>query len=102
MNQTRRRWSAADKDKILAAYPQREGTQAEFCRQQGVSVATFAVWLRNSRAPAGNAGLVELSPASIGAGEVLVELLGGVTVRIPPGTEPRWLARMIAALRCGD
>jgi transposase-like protein len=103
MSKTRRRWSAADKERILAGYAQREGTQAEFCREQGVSVPTLAVWLRNSRGQprAGNPGLVELRPGPIGANDVLVELMGGVTVRIPPGTEPRWLAQVIAALRCG-
>jgi transposase-like protein len=103
VSETRHRWSAADKEKILAVYPQREGTQAEFCREQGVSVPTLAVWLRKSRAqsPAGNPGLVELRPGRIGSSDVLVELLGGVTVRVPPGTEPRWLAQVIAALRCG-
>lgn len=103
VGKTRRRWSAADRERILADYPRREGTQAEFCRQQGVSVPTLAVWLRNGRAqsPAGNPGLVELRPGPVGANDVLVELMGGVTVRVPPGTEPQWLAQVIAALRCG-
>jgi transposase-like protein len=103
MNKKRRRWSAADKEKILGVYAQREGTQAEFCHEQGVSVPTLAVWLRKSRvqSPSRDPGLVELRPGSIGSSDVLVELLGGMTVRIPPGTEPRWIAQLIAALRCG-
>ena len=103
VSKRQRHWSAADRERILAIYSEREGTQAEFCREQGVSVPTLAVWLRNSRgqSPAGSPGLVELRPGPIGCSDVLVELLGGVTVRVPPGTEPRWLAQVIAALRCG-
>jgi transposase-like protein len=103
VSKTRRRWSAADRERILTIYPERKGTQAEFCREQGVSVPTLAVWLRDSRvrSPVGNPGLVELRPGPVGANDVLVELMGGVTVRVPPGTEPHWLAQVIAALRCG-
>jgi transposase-like protein len=99
----RRRYSAEQKQTILAAYKQRTTTQGRFCKEHGLCIATLAFWLRKSREGNTAEGFVELSPAHIGSADecVHLELRDGTVLRIAVGTDPRWLRQLLLVLRCG-
>jgi hypothetical protein len=101
----RRRRTAEEKAALVAAYAQREVTQAEFCRQNGLSPATLAAWVRagtdDGPRAAGGGGFVELAPMGGFGGGVRVEAPGGLTLHIESGTDPFWAGRLLACLRCG-
>ncbi len=89
------------KAKILCAYREREGSQADFCRSHGVAISTLQNWLRQGpSAP----GFIEVkAPARAPEPEwaLAVELPGVVTVRAAAGVDPRWFGEMVTVLRCG-
>ena len=56
----RRRWTVAERVEHLAGFTTLGLTQAKYCRQRGLSPATFSLWCRQARArgetPTGGAG----------------------------------------------
>ncbi len=97
----RRRYSAEQKQTILAAYEQRTTNQARFCLEQGVSLPTLHSWLGKTRRSGSD--FVEIAPQQSLSSEpgVQVELRDGTVLRISQGTDPRWLRQLLLVLRCG-
>jgi transposase-like protein len=77
---------------------------AEFCRDNGVSAASFYAWSRRLREAGGGPAFVEavvVPPAASasGSGATLdVRLRGGRRVRVGPGFDRRLLAEVVATL----
>lgn len=108
---TRRRWSKEQKCDLLARFAARGTSAAEFCRQMGLSAATFSTWCRLSAvSDAGEVPSVDgfaqvrVSAATDrgGAGTtalVIAQLPGGISLAVPPGTDPIWLGRVLQSAR---
>ncbi|MFA5262845.1 MAG: hypothetical protein WC378_03400 [Opitutaceae bacterium] len=99
----RRRYSAEEKQAILAAYEQRTTTQKRFCLEKRVSLPTLHSWMRKAGSRESAGEFVELQPrARPGDGLALeIELRDGTVLRIAAGTDPRWLGQLLLMLRCG-
>lgn len=119
---TRTCWTAQDKAECLALFAQSGLSAAEFCRQLGISAATFSLWRRSARS--GVAPSVESPPhfaqvcltepepgvstpapmttataaVAATAAAVVIFLPGGVKLEATSGTDPAWLARLVKTL----
>jgi transposase-like protein len=99
----RPRLSAAEKLEILRAYRERGVTQARFCRERGLAVSTLQYWLRE-RADRPAPRFIELkTPPLPVAGDwaAMVALPEGIGVKAAGNADPRWVAELVLALRCG-
>jgi hypothetical protein len=80
-------------------------THDEFAARRGVEKATFQKWLyglrKEHRSPASQA--VRLLPVHLegtsSTHSILVELSGGLGLRVHAGTDPSYVAALVAALR---
>jgi len=91
--------------KVVGDYEATSGeTHAEFAARHKVEKTTFERWLYLLRDKRGAAGSkVRLLPVQVAAehGEqhVVVELGGGLGLRIAVGTDPGYVAALVTALR---
>jgi hypothetical protein len=93
--------------KVAADYEASSGeTHAEFAARRGVEKATFERWLyllRHERSQLAGERKVRLLPVQVAAGHggqhVLVELGGGLGLRVGVGTDPDYVAALVTALR---
>jgi len=98
--QTKRvRRSREEIDELLAAFESRGQTQEAFCRERGLSVATFSSW-RRRRAAGGALRPVRVVGGSC-AGGATVRAPGGTEVILPPGTPVGEIAALAGALEGG-
>lgn len=81
-------------------------THAEFAARHGVGKATFERWLyllRSERSELAAESKVRLLPVQVAVGHgeqhVLVELDGGLGLRVTVGTDPSYVAALAMALR---
>lgn len=110
---TRTCWTEQDKTECLALFAQSGLTAAEFCRQLGISAATFSLWRRNARSSEARSverkprfAQVCLSEPQPGASPpepipmpaVVFHLPGGATLQAAVGTDPIWLAQLVKTL----
>lgn len=80
----------------------------QFCREQGFSQASFYAWRRRLASPApeafdsqqnqSNAGFIEVSLPANAAAPLELLLPSGAVLRIPAGTEPALLGRVLGVL----
>ena len=101
--------------KRVGAWRQSGSSQAAFCRQQGLAPADFSWWKhelarRDGRAAAsavqpGCESLPQFVPLQVTAvntrGACALELRDGRRLQIEDGTDPRWIAALVAALEGG-
>jgi transposase-like protein len=93
--------------KVVGDYEATSGeTHAEFAARHGVEKATFQRWLyllRDERGAAGVGTKVRLLPVQVavehGEQQVLVDLGGGLGLRVAVGTDPGYVAALVTALR---
>jgi hypothetical protein len=93
--------------KVIDEFEEAPGeTHAEFAARQGVEKTTFQRWLyllRSERAVRPAAPAVRMLPVEVAVGPneqvVLVELGSGLGVRVTTGTDPSYVAALVAALR---
>lgn len=112
---TRTCWTEQDKTECLALFGQSGLTAAEFCRQLGISSATFSLWRRTARSSEDASvdgpphfAQVRLSEAQPGASTpepitrpaVVIHLSGGARLEAAVGTDPIWLAQLVRTLGC--
>lgn len=101
----RRRWSADEKDRLLACFARSGKSASQFCRETGLCQPTFSAWRRQgARDPAGApprfAAVRIDSAVSPGlADQVAIHCPDGCTVLTAVGVDPRWLAELARALR---
>ena len=105
-----RRWTAAEKAGHLASFAAQGAqglSQAEYCRQAGVSPATFCYWARQARARGGRPVAdgrkptfteVVLAPDMGSVPSVIIHSSGGAKVEATVGTDPVWLAHLLKAM----
>ncbi len=102
-----RRWTEAEKAWHLAGFAAQGLSQAGYCRQVGVSPATFCYWARQARArggrPVGDGGKpafaeVVLAPVVGSVPSVVIHSSGGTKVEAAVGTDPVWLAHLLKAM----
>jgi transposase-like protein len=105
-------WTEQDKAECLALFAQSGVTAAEFCRQLGISAATFSHWRRHARSldgPSVESGphfaqvcLTESTPGvntpPTVAAAVVIHLPGGAKLETPVGTDPAWLAQVMKSM----
>ena len=95
------RRSRAEIDNLLESFAGSGLTQQAFCRENGISVATFSNWRRKAAARDAKSGTV-LRPVRVrqtsGDGPT-VRLPGGVEVVLPVDSPAEEIAGLIGALR---
>lgn len=102
MTPKRTRRTRAEIEELLAAYETAGLTQREFCRERGVSLATFGSWRRKYRGDSNGraGGFCEVRLREAGAAEsVAIRLADGTEVFLAAGLAPVRLAEYVAALR---
>jgi transposase-like protein len=98
----RRRWTAKQRQRLLAEFHQSQLTQSEFASQHGVGLSTLSKWLRLEReAPSPKVKFQEVrlpNPAS----RWPVELVSpqGWIVRLQNGSDVQMLPSLLRALPC--
>ena len=95
------RRSRAQINELLEAFRRSGSTQQAFCREHGLSVATFSNWRRKTEAPATGEGAmfrpVRLAPSAANCGPA-VRLPDGVELFFPEGSSAQDIAALIMAL----
>jgi len=98
----RRRRTRDEIDELLAAYKEAGITQSEFCRERGLSLATFGSWLRKSRTDAevapGGFCEVRLREGTM-MESTAIRLADGTEVFLPGPLPPVRLGEYVSALR---
>lgn len=93
--------------KLIDEFEETPGeTHAEFAARHGVEKTTFQKWLyllRSERAVRPAAPAVRMLPVEVAVERdeeaVVVELGSGMAVRVRAGTDPGYVAALVAALR---
>jgi len=113
-SRTRTCWTKQDKAGCPALFAEGGLSASDFCRQLGISAATFSLWRRTARgeavAPTRSApgfAQVRLSAAqpdapagkpSVAPAVVMMHLPGGARLEVPAGTDAAWLAQVVKTL----
>ena len=94
MQSKREQWAAH-----VAAWQSSGCSQAQWCREQGLALASFGYWRRKLRAETVPALLpIHLaSPSPAPAPAIEIRLAGGISLSVP-GADPAWLADLLHAL----
>ena len=98
---TPQRLTAADREKILAAYDKSGLTQKEFAAQAGIGYSTLTSWLQKAAAPTrdcADATFVPLPNLLAGAsaeGQYRLQFPGGVILEVPPRFHPDELSTLL-------
>lgn len=96
------RRSRAEIDELLAAFERWGSTQEAFCREHGLSVATFSSWRRKAQAaaaePAPKFREVRVTGSPAGSGPA-VRLPGGMELFFPGNSSAAEIAALVAALQ---
>lgn len=76
-------------------------TQTAYCRQQGLSIASFGYWRRVLGKAAASSALVPIVIAEVSAADTAIEvqLPNGLRARLPTGMAPSHWVPVIRALR---
>ncbi len=107
--QRRRRWSAAEKERLVAASLEPGAGVSVVAREAGIHPSQLYGWRRRlcARPPATadfTAVRIALEPTSIGApvaGMIDIEFVTGVRMRITGSVDPTTLTAAVAALASG-
>jgi transposase len=110
--QRRRRWSIAEKRRIVAASLERGAVASAVAREAGIHVSQLFRWrqeLCRHNAPAAAFAAVTVSPEPVSspallvpAGVIEIELAGGARVRITGAVDTATLSAAMAALARGE
>jgi transposase-like protein len=101
----RRRWSAAEKEHLLACFERSGQSASQFCRDMGLCQPTFSAWRRQA-APTVSAAPTRFAAVHLAASspptaphQVAIHCPDGSTVVAAVGADPRWLGELARALR---
>jgi transposase-like protein len=98
----RRRWTPAQRQRLLARFHQSQLTQREFAIRHGVGLSTLSKWLRvESEIPSPPIKFQEVTLPKMQA-RYAVEVVSpqGWTVRLQNGSEIETLPQLLQALPC--
>jgi transposase len=97
--QRRRRWSRAEKERLVAASLEPGAVASAIAREAGIHVSQLFGWRRQlcGRRPTGFAA-VQVAPEPCGAGTIEIEFVAGARMRLSGAVDPALLTAAIAAL----
>jgi len=102
--QRRRRWSAAEKERLVAASLESGAGVSEVAREAGIHPSQLYGWRRQlclRPAPVGPFAAVHIAEQSLGApiaGVIEIEFATGSRMRISGAADPATLTAVVAAL----
>jgi transposase-like protein len=104
-SQSQPRWSESEAEEILALLDESGQSVAAFAREQGLTPQRL-YWWRNRLGRGSPAETdVDLVPVQITDGArvaseavVVVRLMSGIVLEVPPAASPRWAAALVRAL----
>jgi hypothetical protein len=98
VRKSRKQWQA-----IVRAFERSGDSHEKFCAAEGINVGNFRAWLYRLRRQASARSEVQLVPVEVVARsapmDAIVVVVGGVEIRVPAGTDPAYLARLVGELR---
>jgi transposase len=100
--QRRRRWTAAEKERLVAASLEPGAVASAVAREAGIHVSQLFGWRRRlcgGRQAAFAA--VRVAPEPVAVGVIEIEFADGTQLRISGAVDPATLAATIAALASG-
>ncbi len=102
----RRSWSPEQKADYLAQFAASGTTAEEFCRDRGLSSATFSGWRHRRQTRNAAPGRrkfaevrIETAAPSTATSGVTLHCPGGISLIATPGIDPIWLGRLVQVLR---
>ena len=79
-------------------------TQADYCRQHGLSVKSLSYWIRRKQ-PEASATAVKMIPVQVKPDDAVPDtdtpislLFQGIELELSPAVSPRWLAELLRCL----
>jgi transposase len=103
--QRRRRWSATEKQQLVAASLEPGASVSALAREAGIHASQLYGWRRQLQAPMSFAPVriaPDAAPAGvIGPGTIEIEFASGARMRITGAADPATLTAAVAALACG-
>jgi transposase len=105
--QRRRRWSAAEKQQLVAASLEPGASVSALAREAGIHASQLYGWRRQLRAyPSMSFAPVRITPdaapgGAVGPGTIEIEFASGARMRITGAADPAALTAAVAALACG-
>jgi transposase-like protein len=100
--QGRSGYSADDRRELIAEFRSSGLTQAAFCRQWELNPTTFSGWLRTDREQTPPVTFCEVQvPAAVLSRPIVIELSGGVQVRIPCESAGSFSSTLKEVAACG-
>jgi transposase len=105
--QRRRRWSASEKQELVAASLEPGASVSALAREAGIHASQLYGWRRQLRvAPPMNFAPVRIAPnaapaGDAGPGTIEIEFAAGARMRITGAADPATLTAAVAALWCG-
>ena len=99
----RRRYTSAQKDKILAVYQRSRLSQKDFAAQAGIGHSTLTLWLRQAAsknsAPSGFVPVPNLLVASATAAGYRLKFPDGLILEVPSGFGSEELSTLLRLVR---
>jgi len=105
--QRRRRWSASEKQDLVAASLEPGASVSTLARQAGIHASQLYGWRRQLRSqPAMSFAPVRIAEDAaaagvVGLGTIEIEFASGARMRIAGAADPATLTAAVAALWCG-
>ena len=105
--QRRRRWSASEKQELVAASLEPGASVSTLARQAGIHASQLYGWRRQLRSqPAMSFAPVRIAEDAaaagvVGLGTIEIEFASGARMRIAGAADPATLTAAVAALWCG-
>jgi transposase len=98
----RRRWTAAEKERLVAASLEPGAVASAVAREAGIHVSQLFGWRRRLCGPQQAAfAAVRVAPEPVGSGLIEIEFAGGTQLRIRGAVDPATLSTALAALTSG-
>jgi transposase len=103
----RRRWSAAEKQQLVAASLEPGASVSALAREAGIHASQLYGWRRQLQAyPSMSFAPVRIAPDAApggvaGSGTIEIEFATGARMRIAGAADPAALTAAVAALACG-
>ncbi|MBX9823542.1 MAG: transposase [Xanthobacteraceae bacterium] len=106
--QRRRRWSATEKERLVAASLEPGASVSALAREAGIHASQLYGWRRQLRAAAPPTSFApvriaaDAAPAGIVCpGTIEIEFATGARLRVAGAADPATLTAVVAALACG-
>ena len=103
-SQSQQRWSESEAEEVLALLEESGQSVATFAREQGLTPQRL-YWWRNRLGRGTHQTHVDLIPVQItddartaGEAVIVVRLMSGIVLEVPPAASPRWAAALVRAL----